>query len=80
MSNHVEPGDRRLMELLRRGDFEMAMREFPQTYTNPHIGYLCGYVDGPPVTDDQGAIPPLSQPQLVAALDYLEGPTKPLRF
>lgn len=72
----VMPGDREFMELLRAGRFEEALRRFPKHYTNVHVSFLCGYLDGPDSADGHGPIPPLTEERFVAAIDYIEGPCR----
>lgn len=79
--NPVDPccvmqGDREFMGLLRERNHAEAKRLFPENYTNQHVSYLCGHLDGPPVADDLGDIPPLTEQQFIMAVDYLDGPVK----
>lgn len=75
--NVVLDGDRTLLELLRNRRFAEAKANFPASYNNPHLAYLCGLTTGrsAPI-DDQGPLTPLEEAEFLAAIDYLEGPTK----
>jgi hypothetical protein len=71
------PGDRAFIELLRGGDFAAAKRDFPELYTNPHVGFLAQLTEQPAPQDGDGPIAPLTEAQFLGAIEYLEGPTKP---
>lgn len=72
------PGDRQLMDMLRNGKFEEAKQAFPGSYNSAHIGFLCQMTGRAAPSDESGLIAPLSDSQLVAALDFLEGPMRPV--
>lgn len=72
----TSPDDRQLIELLREGKYAEALQRFPLLYNNPHLGFLAQLTGQPAPSDDQGAIPLLTEAEFCAATDYLEGPTK----